>query len=102
MPQLPFTFRDHVRAAPKADGGREAPEEEAPPAEPRPADEGPTIFSVSQLQRRLRTQLERHYAEVWVAGELSNFSMKRVPSGSSRYAPSPRSASVIRNDLAWG
>ena len=38
------------------------------------ADSGRTIFTVSRLNREVRTLLERGLGVVWVEGELSNFS----------------------------
>lgn len=61
MPQLPFGFQ------------RRSPPEDPPE---RPA--GPRIFSVSELQRQLRGDLERSWPRLCVGGELSNLTIHRV------------------------
>ena len=43
---------------------------------------GMPVLSVSELTRLLRVSLETHYAEVWVAGEISNF---RAPGRSGHF-----------------
>jgi exodeoxyribonuclease VII large subunit len=65
--QLPFTFRQ----------GQNRLLETAEPAAPekRPSDERPVVYSVSQLQRKLRTELEDRYQTILVSGEISNFTI---------------------------
>ncbi len=80
MPQLPFTFQSRVR--PQA----HKPE---PPAEPK----GPAVFTVSQLQRRLRNQLENDYPDICVSGEISNLSIN-ARSGHGYFTLKDRQASL--------
>lgn len=105
MPQLPFTFQSRVRRNPNeaAQPTNQAAERPAPTPSPAaeaavaPAPAGVedtrTIYSVAQLQHRLRTQLERSYAQIWVAGELSNFSVNRA-SGHAYFTLKDRDASL--------
>lgn len=57
MAQSPLTFR---RSAP------------AGPEDPR-GSEAPFVYSVAGIVHRMRRQLERHYADVFVGGEISSF-----------------------------
>ena len=43
------------------------------PAHGEPVEPCPKIFSISELTKQIRSLLETSYAEVWVAGEISNF-----------------------------
>jgi exodeoxyribonuclease VII large subunit len=45
-----------------------------PPAPP-PPPQRPQVITVSELQRRLRSDLEEHYATVYVGGEISNYKL---------------------------
>lgn len=66
MGQIPFFF----------DKKKKEPVKEAPPAEkPKLPPEKPTVITVSELQRRLRGELEERFATVYVGGELSNYKL---------------------------
>lgn len=90
MAQLPFTFRGQTRPAPEP---RPTPEQAEPPQAPAPAPEaGPTVLGVSQLVRRLRGALEGQFPDVWVGGEVSNFTAHR--SGHAYFTLKDRQASL--------
>ena len=90
MAQLPFTFRGQTRPAPEP---RPAPEQAEPTQAPAPAPEaGPTVLGVSQLVRRLRGALEGQFPDVWVGGEVSNFTAHR--SGHAYFTLKDRQASL--------
>jgi len=113
VPQLPFTFQSHVRPdkgakakpnKPKAASKkpRSAPKEPSaspePSAEPAPPAEtaaapARTVYTVNQLQRRLRGQLERSYTRIWVSGEISNYS-RNTSSGHAYFTLKDRQASL--------
>jgi exodeoxyribonuclease VII large subunit len=65
VPQLPFTFRT----------GRSNPEPDKPDQDKRGSPDRPQVYTVSELQRKLRTELEDRYQTVLVSGEISNFSI---------------------------
>jgi exodeoxyribonuclease VII large subunit len=68
MGQIPFLFDKQKKKAEAP-----APAKEKTPASAAPAK--PEIFTVSDLQRRLRGDLEEAYPVVYVAGEISNFQL---------------------------
>lgn len=117
MPQLPFTFQSHVRPdkGAKAEPNKakskpnkanaepnqakaavtSAPTAAQAPAQPNeaPAEAARTVYTVNQLQRRLRGQLERSYTRIWVSGEISNYS-RNASSGHAYFTLKDRQASL--------
>jgi exodeoxyribonuclease VII large subunit len=63
MPQIPFLFQDRP----------DKPEPPKPPEPEKKATERPAVYTVTELQRKLRTELEERHASVLVTGEISNF-----------------------------
>jgi exodeoxyribonuclease VII large subunit len=66
MPQIPFLFQDRAPDRPP-----DRPDKPDPPKQP----ERPVIYTVGELQGKLRAELEERYPNVLVTGEISNFSI---------------------------
>ena len=45
---------------------------------PEPAREEPRVLSVSELTRAVRATLEDHIGQVWVEGEISNYTFTQI------------------------
>jgi len=60
--------------APRAEGSGAAPEVGG---EERPDPEGPTVWSVTEVNRAVRALLERTIPAVWVRGEVANWTRAR-------------------------
>lgn len=73
MGQIPFLFEKK-----KKEAAAKAAEKAAVPVAPKapvPEPQKPQIYTVTDLQRRLRGELEEAYGLVYVAGEISNFQL---------------------------
>ncbi len=82
MAQLPLTFREQTEAAvARARAAQQGAAQQSAQTEakkPDPAQEGPRVFTVSELQRTLRGEVEQSHPVIHVSGEISNFTVHSV------------------------